>query len=42
MIMIMMLILLLFQIVRFTINATWLRRHPTYSVYYVMVRGIRE
>merc|ERR1711892_431904 len=24
----------------FTINATWLRRHPTYSVYYVMVRRV--
>jgi hypothetical protein len=25
------------KVVMFTINATWLRRHPTYSVYYVMV-----
>ena len=26
------------KVVIFTVNATWLRRHPTYSVYYVMVR----
>ena len=25
------------QVLKLTINATWLRRHPTYSVYYVMV-----
>ena len=28
------------KVVMFTVNATWLRRHPVYSVYYVMVRSL--
>ena len=30
------------KVVMFTINATWLRRHPTYSVYYVMVSSMLQ
>ena len=28
---------LLFQVLHYSINATWLRRNPIYSVYYIMV-----
>ena len=27
-----------FQVTHYRVNATWLRRSPTYSIYYIMVR----
>ena len=27
-----------FQIIQYSVTATWLRKNPTYSIYYIMVR----
>ena len=30
----------IFQITHYSVNATWLRRNPTYSIYYIMVINV--